>query len=216
MQDLQHRRLGLKEAARVQFFAQRPGDGGAQLRHPAGVRVDDQVDVALPHPRLRVVQARVLVRERPQRLGGDREGFRQDRELPAARRDHLTLDPDVVAEVHVALPGGERLLADPVQGDHDLEVAGAVPDRGEAELAPDAGQHDPAGDADAVAGRGVRRQVRVFLADLRDRGGAGESDRVGVGALGPDAGELIQAYLHLLGHVALILSGHLPEITGPA
>jgi len=69
VQDLQDRRLGLEEAAGVQFLAQRPGDRGAQFRHPPRLRVDDQVEVALAHARLGVVQASVLFRQRPQRLG---------------------------------------------------------------------------------------------------------------------------------------------------
>ena len=113
--------------------------------HPPGVRVDDQVHVTLPDPGLGVAEPRVLFRQRPQALGGDRVAVGQHGQLAAAGGDHLAFHPDVVAEVHVPLPGGQRLRADPVQGDHDLDVAGAVPDGGEAQL--------PAGSATASPGR---------------------------------------------------------------
>ena len=70
----------------------------------------------------------MLVRQRPQRLRGDGERVGQDRQLAAPGRDDLAGHADVVAEVDVLLPGRERLLAGPVQGDHHLELAAAIPD----------------------------------------------------------------------------------------
>ena len=52
VQRLQHRGLDLEEPALVQFLANRPGHRAAQLGHLPGLRVDDQVHVALPHPGL--------------------------------------------------------------------------------------------------------------------------------------------------------------------
>ncbi len=147
-------------------------------------------------------EASALVRERPQRLGGDGEGIGEHRQLPAPRGDDLTLDADVVTEINVLLPGGQRVGAHPVQRDHDLQVAGAVPDRREAELPAVAVKHHPPGHPDPVAGRGVGRQVRMAGPHLRDRRGAGKADGIGVKARRPHPLQLREAHLHLLGHVA--------------
>ena len=219
VQGLQDRRLDLEIAALVQFLPDGAGDGRADLRHLAGLRIRDQVQVALPDPGLRVAQAPVLVRQRPQRLGRDGVGVGQDRQLAAARGDHLAGHPDVIADVHVLLPGRERVRADAVQRDHHLELAGAVPDRREAELAAVAAQHDPAGHARPLAGGGVGGQVRVALAELLDGVRARVADRVGVGPGGAEPVQLAQPDLHLLGDglgrpVARRpgLLGHLPRL----
>ena len=157
---LQDGRLHLQVAARVHLLADRADDVAAQPGHPAGFRVDDQVHVALAHPRLDVGEALVLVRQRPEAFRSDHEPVGEHRELAAARGDHLARHPDVVAEIDVPLPGRQRLVADLGQRDHDLNVTGAVADGGEAQLAADARQHHAAGDADLVPGRRVRRQVR--------------------------------------------------------
>ena len=207
-------------------------DDGPHFGHLPRGRADDQLDVPLPDPGLRIAEAGALVRERSQRLGGDGEGVGEHRQLPAPRGDDLTLDADVVTEVNVLLPGGQRVGAHPVQRDHDLQVAGAVPDRREAKLPAVAVEHHPPGHPDPVAGRGVRRQVRMAGPYLRDRRGAGKADGIGVNARGPHPLQLREAHLHLLGHIAagslrpvvrrsvarrsaaLLIVGHLPEITG--
>ena len=156
---LQDRRLGLDETAVVQFFTHRPRHCRPQLGHPARSRVDDQVYITLPDPRLWIRQAMVLVGKRPKGLGRDGEPGGQDGQLTAPGRDDLAFRPDVIPEVHVALPGRERVLAEPVGREHHLDVAGAVADGREAQLPGDAGQHHPAGDADALPRGGVRCQV---------------------------------------------------------
>ena len=93
----------------------------------------------------------------------------EHRQLAAARADDLALDADVVAEVDVGLPLRQRLLADLVEREHHLQLAGAVAQRGEAQLAAGAGQHDPAGDPDPLAGRGVELEVGVGRAEVGQR-----------------------------------------------
>src|SRR3712207_7392653 len=57
----------------------------------------------------------------------------EHRQLAPPRRADLALDEDVVTEVDVGLPGVERLLADPVAGEHDLQLGVALPQRREAQ-----------------------------------------------------------------------------------
>src|SRR5215472_6254842 len=51
-------------------------------------------------------------------------------------------DRDVITEVDVPLPVGQPLVAHLVEADHRLDVAGAVAQRREADLAADPRQHD--------------------------------------------------------------------------
>ena len=184
----------------VQVLADGLEHGGPDPGHPPGVRIDDQVHVTVADPGLGIAEPLMLFRQRPQALGGDRVAVGEDGQLAAAGGDHLAFHPDVVAQVHVPLPGGQRVRADPVQGDHDLDVAGAVPDGGEAQLPAGPGQHHPAGDADPVPGVGVRLQIGVAGPDLGDGGGAREADRIGVHALVQQPLPLVQPDPHLLRH----------------
>jgi len=154
----------------------------------------------------------VLVGQRAQALGGDREPVGEHRKLAATRRDDLAFDADVVAQIHVALPLFQHRGPGPVQGDHDLDLAGAVADRGEAELATRARQQHPAHDPDPVAGGLARAQIRVPLAYLGDRGGPREAGRVGIIARGQHALALAQPHPHLLGQVRFFR--HQAEGTG--
>ena len=71
-------------------LAQRPRRRPARsARHVARLRADDEVDVALADPRLLGLSALVLVRQRPQRLGGERPRVGQHRQLAAPGRDDL-------------------------------------------------------------------------------------------------------------------------------
>ena len=180
---LQDRRLHLEEPSLMQVVADgldhcRPDSG-----HPPGLRIDDQVHITVAYPGFCVTEPLVFFRQRPQALGGNRIAVGKNGQLTAAGGDHLTFHPDMVAEVHVPLPGRERLLTDPVQGDHDLDVAGPVADGGEGQLPAGPRQHHPAGDADPVAGVGVRLQIGVAGPDLGDGGGTRETDRIRVHAL---------------------------------
>jgi hypothetical protein len=224
---LQDGRLHLQEAARVQFLPQRADDGALDLRHPPCPRIHDQIYITLADPRLNVRKSLVFLGKGPKALGRDGEPVRQHGEFSPAGGDDLAFHADVVPEVDVVLPGGQGVRADPVLRDHDLDVPGAVADGREAELPADARQQYPAGHTDLLAGRGVRLQVRVALADLADRGRAGKADRIGIGAGRQQPFPLGQPDPHLLRHVgqvALVPVGvtarrlivsHPEEATGP-
>ena len=113
----------------------------------------------------------------PQRLGGQLPAVGEYRELAALGRDHLAVDEHDVAEVDVGLPRGERSGADPVEGEHRLQLARALAQRGEAELAGVADEDHPAGDTDLDAGLRTRGHVRVGRADLGEGVGARDIDR---------------------------------------
>ena len=84
---------------------------------------------------------------------------------------------DQVAEVDVGLPVGQRVRADPVEGQHQLQLDAVLAQRGEAELAGVADEDDPAGDADLLAGLGAGLEFRVLGADLGQRVGPRDADR---------------------------------------
>src|SRR5664280_2872251 len=195
---LQHRGLHLDESPALQRRPNRPHGGAAHLEHPACVRVDDQVEVALPDAGLRVGQPAELLRQRPQRLGGEHPAVGQHAELTSPRCDHLSFDADVVAEVDVGLPVGERIRTQPVQAEHHLQVAAAVAQGGEAELAPEPVQHHSTRHTDVLAGHGVGGQCGEPLAQRRVRGRARKAARVRIDAGGPQSVELVSADLHLL------------------
>ncbi len=184
---LQHRRLDLEESTGVQPGAQGRHHGGPLADGAAGLVAHDQVHIAAADPQF-LAHRLVRHRQRAQRLGGQLPGVGEDRELAAARRPDLAGDQDVVAEVDVGLPGRQGLLADPVAGEHHLQLGVALAQGGEAELAGVAEEDDPAGDADLLAGHGVRLQVGVGGADGGQRGGPLDRHRVGVDARSPAAG----------------------------
>ena len=91
---------------------------------------------------------------------------------------------DDVAEIDVGLPSVEGFLSDLGQADHHLQLgAVAFLQGGEAELAGVACEHDPACDADDVAGLGVDGQVGIGGADLGEGVGARDLDRIRLAAL---------------------------------
>ncbi len=176
----QHRRLDFHVAPPDQLRPHRLDHGRPHLGQLPGPRVDDQVHVALPDPRLGVGQPGVLVGQRPQRLGGDRERVRQHRQLAGPRRDDLPGHPDVVAQIDVPLPRRQRFLAHARERDHHLDVPGSVAQGGEAELAADPGQDDAARDARGRPGRGVRRQGSVLVPQQGHRRRPRVAHRIGV------------------------------------
>ena len=209
--DLQHGRLDLDVRPVVERAAQAAHDGRALAGDAARVGVDDEVDVALADPGLRVGEAGVLVGQRAQRLARQLPRRREHRQLAALAADDLAGDADVVAQVGVGLPGGEPVGADAVEADHHLQLVVAVLQRGEAELAALAAEHHAAGHRDDLAGGVVDRQVGVGGADAGQRRRAGVAARVGRGPLGDEAVVLLAPDPDLLGHV-LGLLGHVARL----
>ena len=78
---LHHRRLDLEEAARVEERADARARAPRAPEDPPRLRVGDEVDVALAVAQLDVGQAVPLLRQRPQRLGEERQIARRDRQL---------------------------------------------------------------------------------------------------------------------------------------
>ena len=70
--DVQDRRLDLDEIQAVQLAAQGADDQAALLEGILDLRIDDQVEIALAIAGVRVLEAVVLFRQRPQRLGQQR------------------------------------------------------------------------------------------------------------------------------------------------
>ncbi len=218
---LQHRGLDLDEPAVVQRRANGPHHLGAGAHHVASLRPDDQVDVALPDARL-LVQLAVRDGQRAHRLRRHRPPVGHDRQLAALAGDHLALDEHVVAEVDLGLPAGQLLGAHARQAQHRLQLgAVALAQRRETQLAGVALEDHPAGDADPVAGGGVRRQVRMGGADLAQGVGSRDGDGIGVVAGGEHLGPLRPAHPDLLGETRVVLGGvgaggrlgaHRPEI----
>jgi hypothetical protein len=152
---LQHRRLDLEETATGEPVAQCAHDGGAFGHCPPCLVPDDQVDVATPDPQF-LTHRLVRDGQRSQRLGGQLPGIGEHRQLAAPRRPDLASHEHVVPEVDVCLPGGQRVLADPVAGEHDLQLGVTLAERREAQLAGVPGEDHPAGDTDLFPGHGVR------------------------------------------------------------
>ena len=211
MHQLQHGRFDLDEAAAIQRVAERPYGGHSDARGTARRITHDEVDVSLPDPGL---LGQFLVRHRrlSQRLRSHPPFLGENGELAAAGCADLTTDEHVVTEVDVGLPRRQLLLADLVSTEHDLQLGSVtLTERGEAELAGVAQEDHPTGDADLLTGGGVRRQVRVGVADLPQRVGAGNLHRVGVNtgiehpvALGPAHPQLLREIVRCPGRQAAV------------
>ena len=190
----------------VQAGAQRRHHGRPLAHRAPGLVAHDQVDVATADPQF-LAHRLVRHRQRPQRLGGQLPGVGEDRELAAARRPDLAGDEHVVAEVDVGLPGRQGLLADPVAGEHHLQLGVALAQRGEAQLAGVAEEDDPAGDADRLAGHRVRLEVGMRGADGGQRRRPLDRHRVRVDAALAQPVQLGPADPHLLGEFVVRRTG---------
>ena len=122
-------------------------------QHLARLRVDDQVDVALAVAHLDVGQAVELLRQRVERLGEQDQLLHVHRDLAGLGAEHLAPRADEVAEVEQAQVR-ERLLAQRVLAQVELELAGLVLDVTELGLAVLPPRHQPAGDAHLEHGPG--------------------------------------------------------------
>ncbi len=164
--DVQHRGLDLDEPAIVQGPAEAGDHRVADLERPPRLLVDDQVGVPLTETGVGVGQAVPLVGHGPQRLGQQFDLFGLDRQLALARGHHRARDTDPVAEVEL-LDRVERVVADDRLGDEQLDVTGAIAQRGEDQLAGVAEQHQPPGDLDLVGGLGAGFEMPPAVPDPR-------------------------------------------------
>ena len=125
------------------------------------VRVDDEVDVALTVPGVRVLQAVELFRQGQQALGKEFGCGSVDGDLAGLGLEDLTGDFEDVADVPRLLEGLVVVDAEVVTGDVDLDVALAVLDLGEGGLA-----HDAAGDHAAADGDFLVLECVVIVLDF--------------------------------------------------
>ncbi|MCY1223879.1 hypothetical protein D9M72_360190 [compost metagenome] len=202
---LEHRGFHLDVVAAVQAFPDGTGDRGAGVDHLAGFITDHQVHVALADAGF-LVQAGVQNRQRAQRLRRHGPGVGHNGQFAAAGGDDLTLDEDVVAQVHQGLPFGQGLFAHVGKAQHGLQacalaVRAAFLERGEAELAGVPDEHDAACDAHNVSGGLVGLKVRVLLPDLTQGMRAFNTHRIGLDAALNQLGALLHANAHLLAGV---------------
>ena len=201
VQRLQHRRLDLEEAAALECVTQRTDDSDALAGVVPSLGANDQIRVALTHPGL---FAHFLVSDRQgaQRLGRDLPRVGHHAELAATGADDLTVNEDEVAEVDVGLPGGQCLFADAGEADHGLQLGTvAFLQSREAQLAGVAHEDDAADDTDQHTSRRVRLEFRVLRADLRERVGAIDRNRVRLLPLREDPFTLLAPDTELLGGV---------------
>ena len=210
---LHHRRLDFEEAACVEEAANGRERARAHVEDAARVGIDDQVEVALAVAGLDVLEAVPLLRQRQEALGEERQRRRPDGQLVGPRPEQATLDAHLVAEIE-QLEHRERLGADRVLSDVDLQRRRAVRQHQEVRLAERAKSEDPPRGphghvfglerltrvlavrrddvADAVrgvVGVGIRpdaegEQFLVVGAALRDEFGIGHWVRLGVAGLG--------------------------------
>ena len=200
---LQHRGLDLEVLVRGERRAQARIDRGPGAHREARLLANDQVEVAAAHALL-IAELGVQVRQRQDRLRGDRPVAREHRQLATATRDDLTRDEYVVTEVDEVLPALEGLLAHLGERDHGLDALSVTRLQArETQLARVAQVHHAAGDADDVAGGGIRFELGV----LRPQGGNGRrdahADRVGAGARVDEPLTLLQPHGLLLGDFSL-------------
>ena len=143
---LQHRRLHLEIAARLQEAADERQDAAARVEDLAHLGIGDQVEVALAVAHFDVAEPVPLFRQRMQRLGQQFPLQHLDRLLAGARGEEFALEADEIAEIH-RLESGEGFVAQRVLLDVDLELVRAVLQVGEHALAHLAHGHHAAGDA---------------------------------------------------------------------
>ena len=168
---LEDRGLDLEVAAPVEVGPQRGDETRAAPERLADLEVHEQVRVALPEPRLRVLEPVPLLGQRAQRLGQQLEGVDPHRDFAGAGPERRPLDPDPVPDVE-QLVAGEG-LAQVVGAKIELDPAAPVQQVRESGLAVAAQAQDPPREAHRLprllgdglaAAQDVRRVVRRRVA----------------------------------------------------
>ena len=110
------------------------------------------------------------------------------------------MDEHDVTQVDLGLPGIERLLADPVEADHGLQLRSVTLLQGrEAQFPGVAGEDHPAGDAHLFARSGVGGQVRIGRTQLGQGVRTGHLCGIGLVPLGEQPFALVLTNPELLG-----------------
>ena len=145
----QHRRFDLEEALAVQVAADRGNDPAALDERIAGIRVHDEIQIALAIASIGVGKAVEFLRQRMQALGQQRDLLRMHAHLAGLGGEHIALHADHVADV-IIFEGLVGVLAHVVAADIDLDPAVAILQMGETGLAHHAAGHDASGDGNVL------------------------------------------------------------------
>ncbi len=181
---LHHGRFHLHEAPLDEESANVADDPGAHLEHPPGVRVHDQVQVALPVADFGVGQSVELLGQRAQVLCEQLDVRRLDRQLALVGAHHGAAHAHDVADVPQIVEPAIGLRTQIVLPQIALDLTGIVLQRDEAGLAHHAAQHHPSGHCrfDALALERGLVEIAAALVQLLRHGGSAEI--VGVGTAG--------------------------------
>jgi hypothetical protein len=181
VQRLEHRRLHLEKAPRVEERADRARHPRARHEQPPHLGVHGEIGVALAVALLRIGEAGVAdelpvhhlllaERQRPQRLREELHRFGANRDLARARPEERSADADDVADVE-QVEQREAVVAEHVAPEIQLEAALLVGEVSERRLAVPALRDEPPRDAHgrsllvpraiAEGGERLRRRVRA-------------------------------------------------------
>jgi hypothetical protein len=200
----------------MQNRSQGAHDSGPPAHHGPGLGANDEVSVALPNPRF-LGQLAVRDGQWPDRLGCHRPPIDHHGEFTSARSRDLSVNENVVTEIDRRLPAGQLVGADQSQAQHGLQLrAVALLQGGEAELAGVPEEDHTPGDADHLAGVGVRRKIGMGRAHLAQGVRPLDGDRVGVVALRVHLGPLRPPHPDLFGEFVVGVLGRLVAHQGKA
>ena len=168
VEGLEHGRLDLEEVVGVQVGADRGDDPGPLAEEAPDGLVGDQVQLAHALAELDVLQAVVLVRRRPERLGEHLEVLHAEGELAPAGAEGEAVDPQQVAEVERREPL-KGLLPHEVAARVELDSPGAVLQVQERRSAHVPSGDQAAGDAVGLVALLAVSQAFVTVAHAGDR-----------------------------------------------
>src|SRR4051794_4825624 len=179
---LEHGRLDLDEAARVEERAYRRDHLRARHEELARLLVGDQVELAVAEARLDIREPVVLLGRRAQRLGQQRVALELERQLAAAAPEDGAVGAEEVAEIEgdQAL---QRRLPQHVDAPVQLQPARAVDEVEDPRPPLPAPRREAARHAHAVARLLARGQRLIRRLDVGDRTHAGEGVRERLDAL---------------------------------
>ena len=165
---LEDRPLELHEPSIVEHSTHRPERRGPRKDVSPGRVVGDEVKVPAPLLQVRVLEAVPFLGKRPKRLREHRPALHEDAQLARPRRAEVPVHADDVAQVDLVE------LREPVLGqarlrEHELEIAVAIADGHELQLAEVALEHHAPGHDESLRRRRVGREIGVGLADHAGR-----------------------------------------------